>query len=617
MPDGQQIATPPFLPGQIPGIGSGGGVPVIPPAGPQGGAPAPQTGDPGDKVKQILEAIKQVASRKQVANTAVPMSIPAGGDVESARNIGMNTANPHAWGTQRFLATLGASIKNGVKAQKEKQLLSAEGDWTYLQAALNEKFQADQTGDPQAIAAAQKKIDAITGDPKKLKNMAKALNQDWLNPEKTTVYGEALKKVTAKQQQEDKTKAQKEQAASGLKRMFQHLIQKAQGGQKPQLSDEQRTAMGREIQEKAPTTQGVTDPKVATEMMRAEAELIRAEKANPEKYDVKTISDPKDPTGRAQILVATDKTDPTKPYIEIKSSTGEKARPGEKKYVGDGKLEVLQGSPIPTGRVQRGGVWISPGDPRYTKDDENAVALGMKAENLSEKQKERLQAIRGESFARSRAQYTFKDVVDTTTGEVREVSAMDMAREPGRYTGASEQEKVAARDAVHRSLNTNFDAVEKDLKGLPNGLDTETQAIVKLALKGGDPGLIDTLIVNKIKSNAPDETLRLLTDYKALAEDSMTLRSVGGITGSSDTLRAAMVAMVPGAGTGSVKEGLMQLKAARRTTEALLSGRPKSALPGGSDTGTVKYKDGATTYEIPADEEKAFLKDKPNAKKVQ
>jgi len=92
-------------------------------------------------------------------------------------------------------------------------LLKAEGDWTYLQSALNELYTAQQSGDPAAIKAAQAKVDVTMGDPKKLKNMAKALNQDWLNPEKTTAYGEALKKVTAKQQQEDATNKKKQGAA--------------------------------------------------------------------------------------------------------------------------------------------------------------------------------------------------------------------------------------------------------------------------------------------------------------------------------------------------------------------------------------------------------------------
>jgi hypothetical protein len=250
------IATPTF---------GGGAVPGLP----------PQVSDPNAKAQQIIEMIKQAAQRKQVANTAVPAAIPAGGEsLQSARSIGMNTANPHAWSTQRFLATLGANIKDGVKAQKEKQLLQAEGDWTYLQSALNELYTAQQGGDQQAVAAAQKKVDATLGDPKKLKNMAKALNQDWLNPEKTTVYGEALKKVTAKQKQQDQQNAQKQTAAQKLKETFMKVL-----GQKQQLQMtlDEKERMAKEIQAKAPTTTTGLDKTTASALLEQQKEEGRAD----------------------------------------------------------------------------------------------------------------------------------------------------------------------------------------------------------------------------------------------------------------------------------------------------------------------------------------------------
>ena len=92
--------------------------------------------------------------------------------------------------------------------------------------------------------------------------MAKALNQDWLDPSKTTVYGDALKKVSAKtkqaEQQQQQTDAQKQQAAQGLKGVFQNLLQQRQ---QPQLSPEQQKAMSAEIESKAPTTTAGWDPK--------------------------------------------------------------------------------------------------------------------------------------------------------------------------------------------------------------------------------------------------------------------------------------------------------------------------------------------------------------------
>lgn len=252
--------TPPFMPGQIPGIqGGGGAVPGLPETTPQQDPANPVN----DRTKQMLTALIQATQKKQMANTAVPGAVPAGGDVAAARNIGMNTQWPSAWGFQRFAATLGANVKNAVAKQKQDQLLKAEGDWSYLQSSMNELFDAQQSGDQKAIAAAQAKVDVTMHDPKKLKNMAKALNQDWLNPEKTTVYGEALKNVTGKVKQKEQEGQQKQQAAHGLKEMFQKLL-----GQKQQLqlTVEQQKKMAEEIQAKAPITK--TGDKEAASLLR-------------------------------------------------------------------------------------------------------------------------------------------------------------------------------------------------------------------------------------------------------------------------------------------------------------------------------------------------------------
>lgn len=64
-----------------------------------GGDPSQQV---NDKTKQLLQIIAQASQRKQMANTAVPGQVPQGGDMAAARNIGMNTANPNAWGHSAF-----------------------------------------------------------------------------------------------------------------------------------------------------------------------------------------------------------------------------------------------------------------------------------------------------------------------------------------------------------------------------------------------------------------------------------------------------------------------------------------------------------------------------------
>lgn len=568
----------------------GGEVPIATPQFAGGGAPVPSFGqsagtpDPSMQVnnmaKAIMQRLAQAQQRKQFAGTPVPGAVPQRQDPNAGHSIGMNTANPHAWGKQRFAAGVQSMIANAVSDQKQKKLNKAEADWTYMQSGLNELYAAQASGDPKAVAAAQQKVDVVLGDPKKLKEMAKALNQDWLNPEKTTVYGEALKKVTAKAGQDAQTQAGKQQAAQGLKGMMQKLMQRQQ---QPQLSPEQQKAMSAEIQAKAPTTMaGGTSTKDMLDSAKAIEDLARAEKelrTAPDKFEFKTIKN----SDGSEKIVAMDKSDPSKPYTEVKSSSGEVAKPGEKKYANDGKLEVVGG--IPTGRVMHGGKWVSPGQDSYTAEDKKAVDLGMNAQGLSQKQKEKLVSLRAQESAKDRAAFVFHNVVNKQTGEVGEVSALDMAKNPSMYGGASEQEKISARDSVHESLNTNFKSLSDSLDKLPNGLDTETQALIKQALNEENPGMIETLMVNKLKQGASDELLQYLTNIKLMQEDVMTLRSVGGMGAGSDSMRHAMVQTVPGAGTSSVKEAKMQIAGAKRTSDALFSRRPQSKLPvtGGGD----------------------------------
>lgn len=531
-----------------------------------------------DQTKKILATLAQAMQRKQFAGHPHAAAVPGSADPNAARSIGMNTANPHAWGTQRFLGGLQTMLQNGIAKHKETEILRAEGDWEYMQAGLNELYAAQASGDKTAEESALKKLDAVIGDPKKRKNMAKALNQSWLDDKPPTPHAVALGRVTSKAQ---KTEAEKQQASQGLKGMFQRLMQRRQ---QPQISDEQRRQMTLDAVAKAPTS----TPSIDTKQLHDAAIAIKDLRTAPEKYQFRTVKD----ADGSEKIVAVDQTDPTKPYVEVKSASGEKAKPGDKKYINDGKLEIVGG--IPTGRVMHGGKYVAPGQSGYTKEDQEAVGLGLNAQGLSEKQKEKLTLLRGEAFARSRAQFTFHNVVDKETGEVGEVSAIDMAKNPGRYSGASEQEKISARDAVHESLNTNFAALDKSIDKLPNGLDTETQATIKAALRTENPGLIETLLVNKLKANAPDEVIQYLTNIKAMQEDVMTLRSVGGMGAGSDTMRNAMVNLIPGPGTSSIKEAKMQIQAAKRTSEALFSRRPQSKLPENTGEMETQTHNGAT-----------------------
>jgi len=308
--------------------------------------------------KRLMQTLAQAAQRKQFAGTPVPAAVPGERDPNAARNIGMNTANPNAWGKQRFAAGIATSIQNAVARQKQQKLLKAESDWTYLQSGLNELYQAQASNDPKAAAAAQAKVDVVMGDPKKLKDMAKALNQDWLNPEKTTVYGEALKKVNSNLDKKTAQDQQKAQAAQGLKGLFQKLLQKQQ---QPQLTDEQKKQMGAEVQAKAPATTSGMSVEDQSKAAKGILELEQASKAARETYKFVPSADGK--------VWAINSTNPKDSFV-VKDGAG-----NELSGKATGKNGLIMANGIPVG-VYRNGQPLTPDSPNWTKADQSLYDRG-------------------------------------------------------------------------------------------------------------------------------------------------------------------------------------------------------------------------------------------------
>lgn len=109
------------------------------------------------------------------------------------------------------MATLFNNVSNLVqtaaKNHNQRQLLSAENNWSRLMTAMQ------NPNDPQN----QHVIQAILGDPKTLKQMSKALNIDWLNPAKGSdnIYRQALQSAANKHQLKGAALDQLKQILSG------------------------------------------------------------------------------------------------------------------------------------------------------------------------------------------------------------------------------------------------------------------------------------------------------------------------------------------------------------------------------------------------------------------
>jgi hypothetical protein len=237
----------------VPGVGLGGTAGTLP--GPTGVDPQQQQ-QQTDPLKQILQMIMSKGQQQQQ-----PQMVPTG------------VQAPPSQRQHQLPGFMG--ITAGVQAiynhEKQKKLAEAKSDWNDLQVSMQKYIQPDGKVDQQAYS--DPAVMQVLGNPKKLKEMAKALNQDWMNPEKTTVYGEALKASLAEQKQ-------KQQAASGLKQMMSHLIHKAQN---PQMNQDQQQQMAQQVMSKAPISK--PQPIDSKEQQALLTELLKEQDADKRQAD--------------------------------------------------------------------------------------------------------------------------------------------------------------------------------------------------------------------------------------------------------------------------------------------------------------------------------------------
>jgi len=584
----QPPAGAPVVPGATPG--------TTPPFQPGGGTP-----DPASQVQsmtqRIMQALAQASQRKQFAGQPAPAAVPGQVDPNAARKIGMDTANPHAWGAQRFMAGLQSSIQNAVSKQKETQLLKAEGDWTYMQSSLNELYAAEASKDPAAIKKAQAKVDVVMSDPKKLKNMAKALNQDWLNPEKTTVYGEALKKVNAKTQETD---TKKQQAATGIKAMFQKLLQ---GQQKPQLTPEQQQAAGREVQAKAPITTGGATMKDQLDAAKGILDLEKASKEARENYATVVSPDGK--------VWAYNKTNPKDAYQLKDSSTGQEIT-GQTKTSAAPKVAMNGGVPY---AVVRGGKSVTPDSAEWTKEDQTLFEGALSAGK--EKQQLRINPIIADQvgeppnpkdYAKGRSDPAYATALRKYGKEAEEISnrmagarakAMNdfkivevtdyddkgspfthyttgKAALEGGLSSAVQGAKNLSRSKQIEDIEVSSHKLRDAVSGIDKPFSTKQIALMTEALKAGDESIASAEMQALANEQLTDNQFQAVIWIKHLNERAMSLRNIAGMGQGAQDTRDAIRSLLPNMGTGSKERMNTMLDAFDNQVKILGSGVPKA-----------------------------------------
>lgn len=593
----------------------GGSVPITTPQFAGGAAPVPSFGqsagtpDPSmqvnDMAKAIMQRLAQSSQRKQFAGVPVPGEVPGQQDPNAARRIGMDTGNPNAWGKQRLMAGIQTNIANAVAKQKQQKLVKAEADWSYMGSAINELEAAKASNDPKAVAAAQQKVDVVLGDPKKLKEMARALNQDWLDPQKTTVYGDALKKVTAKAGQDAQTDAQKQQAAQGLKGMFQKLMQRQQ---QPQLTSEQQKAMSAEILAKAPmTATGGASLKEQAEGAKAVLDLEKASKEARENFAV-VIG----PDGKAW---AYNKTNPRDAYQLKDAETGGDLK-GQTK-TGAAPKVAMNGS-VPYA-VIRGGKAITPDSPDFTKEDKALFDGAMDASR--QKQQLKIPPEIGDQIGAppNPADYPKRDKDPAYVSDLRSygkqamdlemkkssASAIARARAQNDYkivevtdydndgnpvthftTGKAALEgglSSATQGAKNLSRSKQIEDIEASSKNLRDAVTTLDKpftpkqiALMQEGLKAGDEGIASAEFQALANEQLTDKQFQTALWIKHLNERAMSLRGIAGMGQGAQDTRDAIRSLLPNMGTGSPERMKTMLDAFDNQVGILKQGVPKA-----------------------------------------
>lgn len=603
---------------------------VVPGATPGTTPPIIGNTDPSEQVremtKRILTTLAQSSQQKKFAGTPRPAPVPGQQGMGEARSIGMNTGNPHAWGAQRFMAGLQTMIQNGVAKQKETQLLKAEGDWEYLQSALNEQYAAEASGDQKALAAAKMKVEAVAGDPKKLKLMAKALNQDWLNPEKTTVHGEALKRVQTKTQQ---TEQQKNQAKQGLMGLFRKLM--TRGQQQPELNQDERSRMAAEITAKAPTTSAGASVKDQTEAAKGILDIEKAAKEARENYYPPTPDE-------HGVLRSVSKTDPHNVVTIKDAETGEDVKGIPK----GGSPKVLQNGGVPYG-IARNGKIVTPESPDWSKEDQTAFQGAMDAvrekQNLrldpiiadqigqppnpqeykkgrsdpeyaaalkkygleAEAVKNRMAGQQGAARAQAFNEYRPVQVMDTD-GNVYYTFAKDAIAKG--LSGASEGVKLRPREAQINDIQVASTKTREAINALDKPFTVDQIAKLHEAMATEDESLANTELSTLATQQLTDKQQDFVIWVRQLNERAMSLRNVAGMGTGAQDLRTAIRAMIPGIRSGDAKMMNKQLDAFDNQVKILKGGiaHPGKDKPGGAGK-TVKMKaPNGQTQSVPADQ---------------
>ena len=234
---------------------------------------------------------------------------------------------------------------------------------------------------------------------------------------------------------------------------------------------------------------------------------------------------------------------------------------------------------VPVGIVRQDGVHYET-SPDWTAQDAADLAGFKKTFTEGEAAK----SARQQAAERARMSYLGQTraygVVDKTTGELEEITANQLAANPGKYAPAGPAVTAKNRQVLFGEIDYTTGQLEKAIAKMGDeGFDTASRLQLAIVLRSGSaPGDVSSawnaFLTSEAAGTLTPKQVDYVTGLVSLEESAMSLRSIAGMGQGSDMLRAAISRMLPGAGTPSRAYANRQLELFKGEVNALRKSVP-------------------------------------------
>lgn len=502
-----------------------------------------------------------------------------------------------------FVPFLGASVMLHAKQQKERQVNEAlnefmvmDGVWdaAWQRAAVEAKGDMEQTKKlAQQYAQQDPRLNALFSGPagqKRLKNFAKVFQQPWMNDGKSTAHTEALKKFM-----------QLKPMSKMLEGMAQHILgrkqqQPQQAGQgqpqqqqpqgQPQAAQQQPQNTPQGMMSQLPRQVIPPDEKGLTQY----SEYLKAIEAIRNRYEIKF-----DTSGKP---FAFDKRNGDAKELMVQRADGSQSKYSPTMPVKARQgIAVVNGVPIGVyGVTDDGNFGVKTPDMKsWNGDDAKQFEAAKVAYAQGEANKDKRISWGAEMRAKMWGKYArpAMSVYDAASGNMVMATQQQITEHPEKYAGASPAMQLTNRLNLFNEISGTEEELKRTISGM--GMQTfseEARAKISavLSLDSQTPGVYKLAMDEFLRTNVADsltkEQVEYVTALAAMEESALSLRTLGGMGQGSDMMRAAILRMVPGAGTPSGAYALRQLQLFDIEMKGL-----KKAMPGISNLDKKDKKD--------------------------